>query len=384
MDPTVALAISVSTVGIAYFARPIGAIVFGHVSDKYGRKTTMIWTLTVMGVSCVATAILPVYNVIGMLAIALIFVFRFLVGLGLGGESGTGYSWILEARPNSKHRGLFSSFVQLPSSPARGIAVIFFAAIGSTFAPGPYLDWGWRIPFAAGALGVVVAILVRSKLMESPMFQRAASKREVLKYPAFEVIRHEWRKIFTLLWVNGSAVMFAAFVTLPYSVSYLVKMGVGESFANMSVAYGTFFSWFNAVGACISDYIGRKRWFWIGSVFCIAVVCVYFPLLNTLNPLYIILAQILFTLSYSYSASSNRTMFAESFPTKFRASGMGLSDNLASAVTGVVIAFILPGLLVTYGVIGAALPVTLICIAVVLIGVIASHFVKETKGVTLE
>jgi MFS family permease len=384
-DPVLALAISVSSVGVAYFARPVGAIIFGHVSDKYGRRRTMVWTLTTMGVSCLLTAILPAYNVIGMSAIVLVFIFRFLVGLGLGGESGSGYSWIMEARPNSKYRGFWTSWVQTPSSFARGTAVFAFALAAAALAPAAYLEWGWRIPFVLGALGVFLAILVRAKLMESPLFQRLTQRREVLKYPAFEVIKREGRRIFTMLWINIYASMIAAFVMLPYSVSYLVKMGVDESFANLSITWAAFAAAAPTVlGPLLSDHIGRKKTLWLSAAIFIPSMCIYFPLLNTLNPLYIIAAQVLLYCSFVPAVSSNRTMFAENFPTKYRASGMGITDQLAAAMTGIFISFALPALLMTYGVIGAALPVSLISIGVMVLGVVASLFVRETKGIALE
>jgi MFS family permease len=263
--------------------------------------------------------------------------------------------------------------------------VFAFALAAAALAPAAYLDWGWRVPFALGALGVFVAIFVRLKLMESPLFRRLTEKRQVLKYPAFEVIRHEGRRIFTMLWINIYASMIAAFVMLPYSVSYLVKMGVDESFANLSITWAAFAAVpVTVLGSLLSDYIGRKRNFWLSAGIFIPCMCIYFPLLNTLNPLYIIAAQVLLYCAFVPAVSSNRTMFAENFPTKYRASGMGITDQLAAAITGILISFALPALLMNYGVIGAALPVSLISIGVVVLGVFASLFVKETRGIALE
>jgi MFS family permease len=217
------------------------------------------------------------------------------------------------------------------------------------------------------------------------MFQQLQRKRAILKYPAFQVIREQGRKIFTMLWLKSYIVAVAAFIILPYSVSYLTKIGVDEVFATLSVTVGTAVAFFTTLlGAFISDYVGRLKVVRLGCILMLAAFFPFFWMLNTLNAIWIIVAQAMLYGIDCFPNGSVSVQFAESFATKYRASGAGLTEQLSSFVNGVLIALILPILLVTYGVVGAWQPIVWICIGMTTIAIIASLFVKETKGVTLE
>jgi MFS family permease len=384
-DPALALAVTVVSVGLGYLARPVGAIIFGHLGDRYGRRNTLVSTLVVMGISCVGTAILPPYASIGMLAIVLLFALRFMVGFGLGGETGGALSWIAEARPNSKFRGFWISWPNAVLTLGKLLSIFAFFIVSSSLSNAAYMDWGWRVPFAVGALMLLIGLIVRVKIAESPMFQQLQSKRSVLKFPAFQVMKEQGRTIFKLLWLEGYPVLVAAFVILPYSVSYLVKLGANESFANLSVTAGTAVAFITILGgAYVSDYIGRLNIVRLAGVLLIAVLFPYFFLLNTLNPIWIIVAQMLLYGIAQTPLGACSAIFTESFPTKYRASGAGLTYQLAAAVTGVMISLILPLFIVTYGVVGAWQPVVWVSIAVTIVGIVATFFVRETKGTELE
>jgi predicted MFS family arabinose efflux permease len=385
-DPAAALAISVSTVGIAYFARPVGAFFFGHFGDKYGRRNTLAWTLIVMGISCVGTALLPPYASIGMLSVVLLFVLRFLVGFGLGGEAGGAFSWIAEAKPNSKHRGFWISWPQATLAIGKLLAILAFYIASASLSNAAYMDWGWRVPFAVGALMLAVGFILRVKTMESPMFQQLSAKRKVLKYPAFQLIREQWRKIFKLTWIEVMAACIGGAIFLPYSVGYLVAKGVDASFANLSVTGGGAIAFFTILGgAYLSDYIGRLRVLRVVGLFMIAFMFPYFFLLNTINPLWIMVAQMLLYGVVELSSGSAKAVYTESFATKYRYSGSGIGAQFAQLVgAGLALAVIFPMFIVTYGVLGAWLPVALFGIAMCVMNVIATFFVKETRGTALE
>jgi MFS family permease len=384
-DPAMALALSVLTVGIAYFARPVGAIFFGHFGDKYGRRNTLVWTLIVMGVSCVGTALLPPYASIGMLAFGILFILRFLVGFGLGGELGGATSWILEVKPGAKHRGFWMGWPFAVLSIGKLLAILAFYIVSASLSNAAYMDWGWRVPFAVGALMLVVGFMVRVKIMESPMFQQLQKKRSVLKYPAFQVIREQGRKIFILLMI-GCCNSVANIVILPYSISYLVKLGVDEAFANLSVTGGTAAAFFGCLGgAYLSDYVGRLKVLRVGVVLIILMMFPYFFLLNTLNPLWIMVAQILLYGAILFANSCVTIIMTESFATKYRYSGSGITYQFSQLVWGgLPIAILLPMFILTYGVLGASQPVIWTIIALCIITVVSSLFVKETRGAAPE
>jgi MFS family permease len=386
MDPALALAVSVASVGLAYLARPIGAIIFGHLGDKYGRRNTLTWTLVVMGISCVGTAILPTYASIGMMAIVMIFILRFLVGLGLGGESGGAFSWIAEARPNSKHRGFWISWPYAVLTIGKLVSILAFylaATLLPTYAA--YLDWGWRVPFAVGAVMLVIGMVIRLKILESPMFEQMRSKRTILKFPAFQVIKEQWRKILALLWLQAYSTAIASLIILPYSVSYLVKLGVGEAFANLSVTGGTAAAFIAALGgAYVSDYVGRRQMVVVSALLCIAILYPYFYLLNTLNWIWIVIAQVILYFCSVLAGGVNSAIYTETFDTKYRYSGSGLTFQMSSVVAGLLIAFLLPGLITSYGIVGAWQPLVWSCIILCILAIVSAYFAKETRGATLQ
>jgi MFS family permease len=384
-DPALALAISVATVGIAYFGRPAGAFVFGHFGDRYGRRSTMVWTLIVMGVSSIGTALLPPYASWGMISVAVLFFLRFLVGFAVGGESGGAFTWILEARPNSKHRGFWISWTNAVLLLGKVLGIFAFYLASTYLSRADYLAWGWRLTFAVGALLVVIGMVVRAKILESPLFRQLQARRSVLKYPAVQVLKEEGRKLFTLLWLDAWVSLLPALVALPYSVSYLVKLGVSESFATLSVTWGTGIAVIPVLGgAFLSDYIGRVKMQRVGAILSLAFLYPYFLLLNSLNWIWIIVAQAMIYCLDELPTGSNKALYAESFSTKYRYSGSSLSYQLGSMLTGIMVGVLLPFYLVAFGVTGAWLPIVLTSAAMIIIALVATFFVKETRDTTIE
>jgi MFS family permease len=385
MDPALALATSVASVGIAYLARPLGAAIFGHIGDKYGRRTTLVGTMMLMGLSSGATGLLPPYVSWGVAAVVVLFLLRILIGIGIGGEIGGAYSWIVEARPSSKNRGFWVSWPSAILCLGKLLSVFVFFIVAASVSNAAWLDWGWRIPFLIGLALMVVAVVVRIKLLESPMFQQLRTKRAVLKYPAFQLLKAEWRKVFKMLWFSAFTISVPALVILPYSVSYLVALGMPESFSTMSVTVGTAVGFFMVLaGGYMSDYLSRLRVFRAAALLTILVMYPFFWLLSTIIPIWIIAAQVLIYGVIETSAGALAPLLAESFPTKYRASGAGLTYQLGGFVSGILVAFLLPALLLTYGVVGSWQPIAWVSIALTILVIATSYFVKETKGITLE
>jgi MFS family permease len=320
-----------------------------------------------------------------MVAIVLVFALRFLVGFGVGGETGGAFSWILEAKPDSKFRAWWMSWPNAILQIGKLLSIFAFYLASSFLATAAYLDWGWRIPFVVGAVMLVLALAVRMKLMESPMFKELQAKRSILKFPAVQVLREQWRKIFTLLWLDCYVSTIGSLVILPFSISYLIALGVNDAFANLSVTYSTGTAFIAVMaGALICDYVGRKKVTRVGGLCTMAMLFPYFLMLRTLNPILIIAAQILLDACSHIGSSPNKAMFTESFATKYRYSGSGLTYQIGSSIVGVLIALVLPAIIMNYGVLAAWQPVMGVAIVTVLLSLIASFFVTETRGITLE
>ncbi|HEY6924808.1 MAG TPA: MFS transporter, partial [Steroidobacteraceae bacterium] len=176
-DPTSAILQSFATFALAFFARPIGSALFGHFGDRIGRKATLVAALLTMGISTVAVGLLPTYSSIGILAPALLALFRLGQGLGLGGEWGGAVLLATENAPPGK-RALYGMFPQLGAPIGFLCSSGTFLLLTSSLDDTQLLEWGWRVPFLASALLVFVGLYVRLRLTETPAFQQAIANNE--------------------------------------------------------------------------------------------------------------------------------------------------------------------------------------------------------------
>src|SRR6185437_16451558 len=176
-DPTSSTLNSLATFALAFFARPLGAAIFGHFGDRKGRKATLVAALMTMGPSTVAIGLLPSYHQIGILAPALLALFRFGQGLGLGGECGGAVLLAMENAPPGR-RAWYGMFPQLGAPLGFFCSGSVFLLLSSSMSNEQFLRFGWRIPFIASSLLVFVGLYVRLKISETPVFQQALDKDE--------------------------------------------------------------------------------------------------------------------------------------------------------------------------------------------------------------
>src|SRR5215470_14286370 len=191
-DPVSATLASLATFAIAFLARPIGSALFGHFGDRVGRKTTLVAALLTMGVSTVAIGALPTYDSIGVVAPALLALCRFGQGIGLGGEWGGAVLLATENAPPGK-RSWYGMFPQLGAPLGFVCATGVFVLLTAVSAEAEFFAWGWRAPFLASALLVIVGLYVRLKITETPEFERALANDERVEMPMLAVLRdHFW------------------------------------------------------------------------------------------------------------------------------------------------------------------------------------------------
>ena len=193
-NPTVALLMSLLTFAIAFIARPLGSLVFGHFGDRMGRKTTLVVSLMTMGVGTFLIGCLPTYDQVGVAAVAILCLLRFIQGIGLGGEWSGAALVATENAPEDK-RALYGSFPEL------GAPIGFFLSNGTYFVLESFNDqsamlaWGWRVPFLLSAILVIVGLVVRVHMEETPIFRMAQEQKKVVKSPLTEVFRKSWRQV---------------------------------------------------------------------------------------------------------------------------------------------------------------------------------------------
>ncbi|MFD4183228.1 MFS transporter, partial [Rhodococcus sp. NPDC058514] len=226
-NDTTALLASLATFGLAFVARPLGSILFGHYGDRIGRKATLVGSLLTMGIATFVIGLLPTYHSIGLLAPALLALMRFCQGLGLGGEwSGAALLATETAKPGK--RAWAAMWPQLGAPIgfflANGLFLIIALVMGHDNAnpdlDSAFLSWGWRIPFLLSAIMVIIGLYVRLKLEETPVFARAVERGEKVKTPLATVFKTSWRQL-----IIGTFVMLATYTLFYIMTTWVLSYG---------------------------------------------------------------------------------------------------------------------------------------------------------------
>ena len=219
-DPMTALLASFATFSIAFFARPFGALVFGHFGDRIGRKATLVAALLTMGISTVIIGFLPTYAQIGVAAPALLALCRFGQGFGLGGEWGGAVLLATENAPEGK-RSWYGMFPQLGAPVGLFLSSGFFWIMLHTISEDDFLDWGWRLPFLASIILIGLGLWVRLSITETPEFSKAIEKEERVSIPAAELFRNHKMSLFL-----GTFVALVTFVLFYICSAWLLSYNV--------------------------------------------------------------------------------------------------------------------------------------------------------------
>jgi len=392
-QPMVGFALSISAYALTYFVRPIGAFVFGHLGDRHGRQKGLIWTLLTAGLGMVGIALTPSYASIGYLAPVLITVFRLIFGLGIGGEWGGAMAWVAEFAAKSKWRPFWMSWIQGGAPAGRLVAGIAIAVVASSMPNSSFLAYGWRELFLIGTVVLVVAVVIRYKLTESPLFTALAQRKAIDKSPAINVLRHQWRKILLLAGAVNYNVSITAILVLPFTVQYAVALantrhvaGVTATVVSLAISIGALVDVITqVVGGVAGSIIGRKKMFLIGTVISLISIFGYFPLVNTLNIAYIFLASAFVQGAIGLGYGNVGAFLNEHFETRYRYSGGGLCYQLGSLVSGVTAGVILPLIIVGASDVISQWPyVAALSAAVTVISIICLLFTKETKRIELQ
>ena len=347
-DPAAQALNAFLTFGVAFLARPLGAALFGHFGDRIGRKATLVASLLVMGISTMLIGVLPGYDMLGWLAPALLCLLRFGQGIGLGGEWGGAALLATEHAPAGK-RGWFGMFPQL------GPPVGFLFATGSFLLLAHFLDdaqfrdWGWRIPFLASALLVMVGLYVRLKLSETPVFTRALQQQPRARLPLLEMLRHHALPL--LLGALAMVVCYALFyISTVFSLSYgTTTLNIPrEQFLGMLCIAVVFMAAAIPVSAWAGDRYGRRPVLIAASLGALLSGFLLQPMLGSGSALLItaFLALELFLMGAAFAPMG--ALLPELFPTRVRYTGAGAAYNLGG-ILGASFAPYIAQKLVAYG-----------------------------------
>src|SRR5262245_56249388 len=181
------------TYAIGFIARPFGGVLFGHYGDRHGRKSALVATLMLVGLSTFGIGLLPTYEVAGVLAPVLLVLLRFVQGLGVGGEWAGAVLMVAE-RGDPRHRGFTASWMQAGAPVGLLLATGAFG-LASMLPEADFLSWGWRVPFLLGIVLTLVGLFLRLKVLESPLFAKALAEEKPAEMPLREVLAKHWRNV---------------------------------------------------------------------------------------------------------------------------------------------------------------------------------------------
>jgi metabolite-proton symporter len=348
-NPTTATLQSLATFALAFFARPVGSALFGHFGDRIGRKATLVAALLTMGLSTVAIGLLPTYATIGIAAPALLALCRFGQGLGLGGEWGGAVLLATENAPKGKE-SWYGMFPQLGAPIGFLCSTGIFVVLTETLTDAEFLAWGWRIPFVASAVLVLVGLYVRLQITETPAFQRAIDREERVRVPIVTVVRDHTG---TLVLATLAAV--TTFVVFYLMTVFTLSWGTAElgfarqEFLLLQIVGVLFFALTIPLSALAADRFGRWPMLMLSSVAVILFGLVFGPLFSAgdavTTTVFLSLGLALMGLTYGALGSA----LAELFPTAVRYTGASLTFNLAGILGGSLAPYIATYLASGYG-----------------------------------
>ena len=389
-DPLSDDLLSLSTLALAFFARPIGSALFGHFGDKIGRKKTLVASLVLMGGSTVVIGLLPTYSQIGIWAPILLCICRVGQGIGLGGEWGGAALVATENAPEGK-RAWYGAFPQLGAPIGLFVANATFFLVSYFWGQQALVEWAWRIPFVSSLALVLVGLYVRLTLHESHVFVEAEEKGKKLKAPVSVVFTKHFKPM-----VIGTFIMVAT-----YSLFYIMTafaqaysrtpatlseagypMGLGipaNTFTGLLLMSAIVFAIFISISGLYADKIGRRKWL-IWTTVSILIFALCMPLfLGNGTPAsvfaFLVIGMALMGMTFGPMAA----LLPELFPTEVRYSGASLAYNIASIIGATIAAMISLKINALYGLMGVGIYLAINAF-LTLLALLAS---KETKNVDL-
>ncbi|MGN6570893.1 MAG: MFS transporter [Pseudolabrys sp.] len=380
-----AVAAAIGVYGFGIIIRPIGAFIFGHIADRMGRKTALVYALVLMGLSTLAIGLTPAYDTIGVAAPILLLVFRFFQGISFGAEFGTASTWVVEQAAHSKYRAFWGAWVgfAIPIGLLLGFGSVIL--VRGTMTPEAFASWGWRIFFIIGFLVAIVGLIIRTRTEDSFVFERHRSQTVVLDRPAAQV----WREMpGTILRTSLVNAMFggAFFLYFVFGTSYMKAAGFkGTTPELIGLIAAAFMLVFMIVGSLLADWINRRTILLIAAAVFFVFAIPYFYLVNTGSFLLATLAEIVgfgFVFGFGYGAIP--TFYTENFPTRYRASGASAGYQVSQAYGGGLIPIIAGVLLEHYGIARAYFYIGALVMLYAVLAIWAIWVTPETKGTDLE
>ncbi|MFW0111322.1 MFS transporter [Rothia sp. CCM 9417] len=333
-DNTLAQIVAWASLGISFIFRPLGAVVAGHIGDKFGRRIALVLTLLLMGLATVGVGCVPTYAQIGIAAPLLIVLLRIIQGFSAGGEWGGAALMSVEHAPRHR-RGFFGSFPQIGVPLGMILATLVNLLLNAILTEEQFLSFGWRIPFWSSIILILVGFYIRHSVEESPVFKEMQTLKKKESAPLKQLFKSNKREVIlaALIFIANNA---AGYLVIAFFISYGVKnldMSRGQA---MTAAIIGGLSWliFTMVGGWMSDTVGRVRTFQIGyGLMALWAIPMWF-LIDSGNFALFTLAILVLTLALGPSYGPQSAMYAEMFPASVRFSGISIGYAIGAILGG--------------------------------------------------
>jgi metabolite-proton symporter len=338
-----------ATFSVGFFARPLGGVVMGHYGDRLGRKRMLVFSLAVMGSATVLIGLLPNYATIGMAAPVLLVVLRFVQGFGVGGEVGGAILMSYEHAPRAR-RGIYGAFPMMGLPLGVVLSTGVYILVQAFVSAEAFARWGWRLPFLLALVIVIVGMLLRARVAESPEFTAAQVGGKVRKLPLVAVLRSSPKEL-----VAGSLATIAAptlgYLMQVYLLSYGTKVLKVPSSTMLSIIVISAVVWLVVVpvAGLLADRWGRKRMFVVGNVWMVIWAFPFFALLNTASFPLMLLAVVTGSVATAIITGVQGAILSEAFPIDVRYSGLSITVQVGTLLGGAVAPLAATALLASTG-----------------------------------
>ncbi|WP_153505489.1 MFS transporter [Cumulibacter manganitolerans] len=333
-DPTLSTLSSLATFTVGFIARPLGSLIFGHIGDRYGRRTVLLWSMVLMGAATAAIGLIPVYSTAGVRAPILLVALRIIQGLALGGEFAGAAAMIVEHAPPKK-RAFLAGFVSYSAGIGYllGLGVIF--GLQAIMSKAQFASWGWRIAFLISVVLIGVAIYLRRSIDETDTFKKVEAQAAERATPIVELFKTQWRTVVLVFCMHlGTATV--AFVVATFFISYSqLALGIPVNTVLGAIALGTIVilsvAWYFGK---LGDRIGRRRMFLAGCTVLVVGAFPMFWLLDTGRFWPIVLAVLIGALAQYLAYMVEGAYLSELFPPQVRVTGVNFAFQTSSTVAG--------------------------------------------------
>ena len=343
LPPMVLLIISFSTFAVGFIARPLGGLIFGHFGDRVGRKRTLVVALMMMGAATTLIGLLPTYAAIGVAAPLILVLLRFVQGLAIGGQWGGAMLLVTESAP-ADQRGWYGAYAQAGAPVGVILANLAFIGVSSSMSEEAFMDWGWRLPFIASIVLIGISMYVQLRLEDTEAFKALqesqdgeASDQPIASSPVVEAIRKYPRRI-----MLAAGAFLSVQVTFYILIAFIIAYGVTAP--ELALSRDTMLTAVLIAAAImvpsqfyfsgLSDRVGRKQIYRWGAILTGLWGFALFPLINTGEPLMIVIAVTLGLTFLGMQYGPQAAYFTELFTTEVRYSGASLGYQIGAILGG--------------------------------------------------